>query len=98
VTTWQADNGLPSDTNESTVQIAWTAPDNGGSAIIGYTIEIKQSDGVFSTDLTNCNIASSIETSCTIPVAVLKETPFSLEWGSSVFTKVVATNQYGSST
>lgn len=98
VTTWQADNGLPSDANESTVLIAWTAPDNGGSAITGYTVLIKQSDGDFSTDLANCDMASSTATSCVIPVAVLRETPFSIEWGSSVFAKVVATNQYGDST
>ena len=35
--------------------------------------------------------------SCTIPVSVLRETPFSLPWGSTVITKVLATNSLGSS-
>ncbi len=34
---------------------------------------------------------------CTIPVTSLKSSPFSLEWGSSVFAKVVAINSYGNS-
>ncbi len=35
--------------------------------------------------------------SCTIPVSVLRETPFSLPWGSTVIAKVLATNSLGSS-
>jgi len=34
---------------------------------------------------------------CTVPVTLLRATPFSLEWGSSVYAKVVATNSYGAS-
>ncbi len=29
----------------SNVSIAWLAPADGGSAILGYTVEIKQTDG-----------------------------------------------------
>jgi len=36
-------------------------------------------------------------TTCTVPVSVLRAAPFSLEWGSSVFAKVVAINAYGDS-
>ena len=35
--------------------------------------------------------------SCVIPVANLKAAPFSLDWGSSVYAKVTATNSYGNS-
>jgi hypothetical protein len=40
---------------------------------------------------------ASVLTSCQIPVAVLRASPFSLNWGTSVFAKVVATNAFGSS-
>ena len=35
--------------------------------------------------------------SCTIPISVLRETPFSLPWGSNVIAKILATNNLGSS-
>ena len=35
--------------------------------------------------------------SCVIPVANLKAEPFSLDWGTSVYAKVIATNSYGNS-
>jgi hypothetical protein len=36
-------------------------------------------------------------TTCIIPVAVLRAVPYSLEWGTSVYAKVIATNIYGDS-
>ena len=42
-------------------------------------------------------MTSSILTSCIIPVAVLRNAPYSLEWGSSIYAKVTATNVYGDS-
>jgi hypothetical protein len=32
---------------------------------------------------------------CTIPVSVLRTTPYSLPWGSSIFAQVKAINNYG---
>jgi hypothetical protein len=43
-------------------------------------------------------MTSSTLTTCTIPVAVLKAAPFSLDWGADVYAKVIATNIYGDST
>jgi hypothetical protein len=42
-------------------------------------------------------MTASTDVSCTIPVAALKAEPFSLDWGTSVYAKVVAVNQYGDS-
>lgn len=42
-------------------------------------------------------MTSSTLTTCIIPVAVLKASPYSLEWGASVYAKVIATNIYGDS-
>jgi len=36
-------------------------------------------------------------TYCKIPVTVLRSSPFSLPWGSSVYAKVIAFNLYGNS-
>ena len=40
---------------------------------------------------------SSALTSCVIPVSALRASPYSLNWGTSVFAKVIATNSYGDS-
>jgi len=42
-------------------------------------------------------MSTSTITICTVPVTLLRASPFSLEWGSSVYAKVVATNSYGAS-
>ena len=98
VTSWQQDNGSPNDANESTIQIAWTAPDNGGSPITGYSVKIRHSDAVtFSEDTTNCDMSADTSLSCQIPVATLTST-YGLTWGDSVFATVIAINVYGSST
>jgi hypothetical protein len=47
--------------------------------------------------LTSCDQSSSTATTCTIPVTVLRASPFSLAWGTSVYAKVIATNIYGNS-
>lgn len=91
VTTWHGDGF-------DYVVITWTAPDDGGSPITGYTVKIKQKDETFSSDLVNCDMTSSTLTTCTVPVSVLRTSPYSLEWGDSVFANVIATNIYGDST
>jgi hypothetical protein len=84
--------------NPDSVVVNWVSPDNGGSAITGYTISIRQSDSsTFSVDSTNCDMSSSVLTTCTIPVATLRASPYSLEWGTSVYAKVIAINTYGNS-
>ena len=42
-------------------------------------------------------MTASIETTCTIPVTVLRSSPFNLDWGTSVYAQVIATNSYGDS-
>lgn len=42
-------------------------------------------------------MSSNTATTCTIPIATLKAAPYSLEWGSSVYAKVIAINIYGDS-
>jgi hypothetical protein len=77
--------------------ITWTAPDYGGSVITGFTVTIKQKDSTFTADTVNCDMTASTLTTCTIPVTVLRAAPYSLDWGDSVFAKIIATNSYGDS-
>jgi|688.fasta_scaffold1751971_2 hypothetical protein len=46
ITTWAPDD----------VVISWLAPDNGGSAITGYKVTVRQSDATFTTDLVHCDM------------------------------------------
>ena len=80
------------------VVISWTAPDNGGSPITGYSVKIRQSDAMTYTVNTFCDMSTSTATSCTVPVIALKAAPFSLDWGTNVHATVKAINIYGSST
>ena len=66
----------------SNVVINWAAPANGGSAITGYDVEIRKSDGTFTTH-TGC--IGSTAVSCTVPISVLKATPYNLANGASVY-------------
>ena len=76
--------------------ITWKSPNDGGSPITGFTVSIRESDGVsFSVDEANCNESTAL--TCTVPVSTLRAEPYSLEWGSSVYAKIVATNAYGDS-
>jgi hypothetical protein len=42
-------------------------------------------------------MTASTQVTCTIPVTVFRTAPFSFDWGSSIFAKVIATNIYGDS-
>lgn len=95
VTTWVADSADPTTENLSSVVISWVAPDNGGSPLIGYNVQILQQDGAYSVDLTNCDMSSSTLLSCTIPVQNLLASPYSLTWADSVSAQVSAANIYG---
>jgi hypothetical protein len=80
------------------VIVTWVAPDDGGSPITGYTVLLRHNDGLsFSVDIANCDMSSSTDVTCTIPVTALKAEPFSIDWGTGVYAKVYATNIYGDS-
>ena len=80
------------------VTVSWSEPDEGGCRITGYTVEVRRSDDVnFSVDLNSCDMSSSSATSCVIPVATLRASPYNLEWGEAVYARVAAINAYGSS-
>ena len=79
------------------IKLTWQTPDDGGSPITGYTVQVQKSDGTFAKEITSCNMAASTKTTCSIPVSTLIAAPFELAWGSDVIAKVEATNKIGSS-
>ncbi len=86
----------PTTTNLSStsVKINWVAPADGGSVITGYTVAIRQSDGVTFTAYASC---SGTALSCEIANSVLQSAPYNLANSASVCAKVIAKNAAGSS-
>ena len=78
------------------ITVNWSAPDDGGSPITGYEVTFRENDAVtYSVETSNCDMSLSLETTCVVPVAAVRASPFSLDWGSSVFVRVSAINVYG---
>lgn len=85
----------------SDVAISWDLPDNGGSAITAYTIEILEENGLtYAVDLADCNGALPAivnSRTCSVPITSLMAEPFSLPWGAEIVARVTAVNSYGPS-
>lgn len=83
------------------VLVSWQKPDERGSPITHYEISIRQSDEVtFSVELASCDGSDSgivSDAQCLIPISTLRGAPFNIDWGSSIYAKVVAGNSYGDS-
>jgi hypothetical protein len=79
----------------SNIQISWTAPNNGGSAINGYVVTIKKGDGTNAYASTTCASDSTV-TSCTLSQSYL-QTNFALNTPEQVEAQVYAKNTYGNS-
>jgi hypothetical protein len=86
----------------SNIIITWNLPWDGGSEILSYIIVIQHKDGTsYSEDTVNCNGSEAQKIAmrtCTLTSLSLTEAPYMLEWGDSVYAKVLATNVKGSST
>jgi len=83
------------------VVVDWTAPSDQGSVITGYKIYIETStSAVFTLDLDYCDGSDATivtNTECSIPISELRASLYYLEWGSSIYAKVIAFNLYGDS-
>ena len=54
----------------------------------------------FTEDTVNCDGSDSTimtNLACEVPISTLKTTPYSIEWGLSIWAKVTAVNLYGES-
>lgn len=83
------------------MKVSWTAPDNAGSAILGYRVYIREYDNTtYDLELTSCNGANTAirdAAECSIPILTLRSEPFNLPWGAHVYAKLIAYNAYGDS-
>ena len=64
------------------VLITWVAPAQGNTLITGYSVAIRQSDGVNYTAYSGC---TGTAITCTIANSVLQSAPYSLADASSVY-------------
>ena len=78
----------------SYVEISWTAPANGGSAITGYNVLIRQSDASTFTTYSSCTGTTTI---CQVLISDLQASPYFLPNGASVYAVVRALNFIGNS-
>jgi len=56
--------------------IEWIQPNNMGSQIIGYRVAIRENDGDYSPDLTNCDASKSeiiAQRYCLVPISLLRD-------------------------
>ena len=69
------------DTATGGVKIEWSLPDELGSALITYLVEIKNSLGSWLTEESGCDQDSATlltERSCIVPMSALSTSPFDL--------------------
>jgi hypothetical protein len=82
--------------------VTWDLPDFRGSPITAYQIKFRESDLVTYTEyLPTCDGSlGEIYTTriCSIPIAVLRASPYNFAWGSSIYARLSASNIYGTST
>ena len=85
--------------NQTTnIFISWTPPSSNGSPIIAYRIKIRQSNGTMLENTIDCNGTNSniiSNSSCSIPMTSLINSPYSLTLGSIVIVTVEALNLVG---
>jgi hypothetical protein len=83
----------------SDILTQWTIPEDGGSSITGYTIRFRQSDTVtFTEEVVQCNGLESgiVETrQCTVSISTFVASPYSIDWGQSIYAQVAAINVIG---
>lgn len=78
--------------------MSWTAPYNGGSQITSYTVVLMTSNGFTYSETVDCDGTDPTVVStqtCSISVYTFRGNPFNLQWGSSIYAKVSATNIVG---
>lgn len=80
------------------VTITWVAPSDNQDAITAYIVKILKSDGSYLEDVTVCDgTAQIVGKVCTVSMAILRASPYSLGYGDTVQAIVAATNSIGDS-
>jgi len=80
------------------VDVAWSYPTDNNFAVDEYLIQIKKLDGTWYEDTTYCDGSDSTVISamtCSIPMSILRSSPYNLVYGDSVVAQVKAHNSRG---
>jgi hypothetical protein len=80
------------------VTITWLAPGDGSDTITAYRIEILDTAGAWVAESTYCDGTDAAVLSgrtCTVPMSVLRASPFSLAFDALVEVRASARNSYG---
>jgi len=94
--------GLPTiadgTSEETTISVSWVAPDDRGSVILEYAIELKAADDSFHEEETQCSgsevdIFASLM--CKIQMTTFVESPYLLSQGDPIVAQVRARNAFG---
>jgi hypothetical protein len=79
------------------VRVDWSEPSDNGSPITAYEVFILQSDGsTYTKENVDC-VPIVASRTCLIKLTTLKEAPYNLVKGDSVYAQVTSTNAYGTS-
>jgi hypothetical protein len=80
------------------VVISWAEPDDMGSPITNYKVFIRQANHVFTQEQVYCEERSQLILSlkaCTVPLSVIRSSPYNLLLGYEIYAQVQAENFYG---
>jgi hypothetical protein len=75
------------------LMIEWIVPDDGGSAITQFDVQIKDSLGDFVSLENLCQNPRS--TSCTVPMQVFQDEPYNLRKDDLIFARIAGQNEKG---
>ena len=82
------------------VSVSWNEPVTNGSPITAYKIFIRRKDLTFNQESVECvgtNAALIADRTCSVALATLKASPYSLVKGDSVVAQIFSVNVYGDS-
>lgn len=78
------------------INLSWAAPDDSGSPLLSFTIEISNRAGsFFPLRETQCNADNAGAASCVVPMSVFQEAPYNLSEDDLIVVRASATNALG---